>query len=575
MPQLLLKPAAFWVACCFSSAVLAQSVPPDVGRAGIDAERIQQQEQQRLKQERERQLQQRKPVGIDPNSLPKTATPVPGLGANCRNMDKIVINGAANFPQAEQDKLLAQYVGKCLGVADIEKLMAAITAYYVGHGFITTRVYVPSQDLSGGRLELLVLEGVVEQIRLKDAAQGPLALQSAFPSVQGRVLNLRDIEQGLDQLNRLASNNAKMQILPGSKPGSSVVEIDNEAKPRFKINAGYDNQGSNSTGKHQAGLGVSLDNGLGWGDFFSYMHRQAVPGERDRRYSDSDSLSYVLPYGYYTLSVNGSKSHYASRIMTPSGREFGISGDATNAAVKLERVCFRNQSTRINLATSLSAKDSKNYLAGELLAVSSRKLSVFDLDANLTTGLWGGVLGLDLGWAHGLQAFGALRDGAGLPDSAPRAQFDKIKYGISYSHPFKLADFDGAVSSQLSGQRAQDSLYGSEQILIGGIYSVRGFNSLTFSGDHGYLWRNEASLRVPLKLMQQAALLKPFLALDHGHVSSRTGGAAGGSLTGMALGFSLNLGPASWELFNSRPLSVPRGAQREGSATYFRLALSM
>ncbi len=577
MPHFLLKPGAFWLACCFTSAsVLAQTASPDAARARQDAERIQQQEQQRLQQEREREQQKRNPGGIDPKTLQPPVNKAPSLGANCRDMPQIVINGAANLPSAEQQKLLAPYLGKCLGVAEIERLLAAITAYYIERGFITTRVYVPSQDLSKGRLELLVVEGVVEKILLKDnAAERNVALATAFPALTGRVLNLRDIEQGLDQINRLASNSAKMQVLPGSKAGGSVVAIENETKPRFKFNASLDNQGSSSTGKRQAGLGMSLDNALGWGDFFSYMHRQSVPADRARRYSSSDSLSYVLPYGYNTLSLNASRSHYASTIMTPLAREFGISGDANNASIRFERVLFRNQRSRFNLAATLTAKDSKNYLAGELLNVSSRKLSVLDLDANLSTGLAGGVLGLDLGWARGLQAFGALRDVADLPDDAPRAQFGKFKYGVSYSHPFKLAGKDGAFSSQLTGQRAQDGLYGSEQILIGGIYSVRGFSNQSLSGDHGYVWRNDVSVRLPMQILSQSATVKPYLALDHGHVSSRASGVPGGSLSGMALGCTLTVGPATWEIFNSRPLSVPQGMPREGSATYFRLALSI
>jgi hemolysin activation/secretion protein len=282
-----------------------------------------------------------------------------------------------------------------------------------------------------------------------------------------------------------------------------------------------------------------------------------------------------LPYGYNTVSANVSRSRYASTIMTPMQREFGISGDADNASVRFERVMFRNQSSRFNLAATLTTKDSKNYLAGELLAVSSRKLSVAELDASFSTGWAGGVLGADLGWAHGLRAFSALRDVADLPDEAPRAQFDKLKFGLSYSRPFKLAGKDAAFSSQLAGQHARHALYGSEQILIGGIYSVRGFQNLSLSGDHGYTWRNDVSVRLPLQVMNQSVMLKPYLALDHGHVSSRASGVPGGSISGMALGCTLTVAGATWEIFNSRPLSVPQGMQREGSATYFRLALSI
>jgi hemolysin activation/secretion protein len=565
-----------------SVAQVAVPVPPpanqpDAARAAQDAERILQQEQQRQKQERERQLQQRPTSGIDPKSLSGPGSKLPDLGAQCRDIKVFVINGAAHLPESERQKITAKYIGKCLGVVEIERLLSEITLWYVARGFITTRVYLPSQDLTAGQLELLVLEGVVEKISLKDGKGGQqhaISRKHVFPGLEARVLNLRDIEQGLDQINKLASNDAKMDIVPGSKAGASEVVVSNQPKKRFKVNASFDNQGSESTGKRQAGLGVTVDGLFGWNDFFSFTHRQAQPGDRARRFSSSDSLSYWLPYGYYTFSLNASHSRYASAIVTPIGREFGISGESDHAAIKLDKVLYRNQKSRFTLAGTLGTKDSKNYLAGELLSVSSRKLTVLDIDSNLTLGLAGGVLGLDLGYARGLSQFGALRDAANLPDEVARAQFGKIKYGASFSLPLKVASKEGAFSSQLSGQRAQDTLYGSEQILIGGIYSVRGFVDTSFSGDHGFIWRNDLSLRLPLNVWGQATVVKPYLALDHGRVSQKSGGSAA-SLTGAALGVSIQSGVATWEIFSAKPLRVPAGARREAASTYFRLAIAI
>ena len=83
--------------------------------------------------------------------------------------------------------------------------------------------------------------------------------------------------------------------------------------------------------------------------------------------------------------------------------------------------------------------------------VSSRELTVLDLDGNLSTGFMGGALSLDLGYAQGLAAMGALRDAANLPDWAPRAQFSKYKMGFNYSLPFRVFGKDAAFTSQLSG----------------------------------------------------------------------------------------------------------------------------
>ena len=51
----------------------------------------------------------------------------------------------------------------------------------------------------------------------------------AFPDlVKNQAINLRDIEQGIDQINRLSSHNAKISLDPSEKSGYSNVKIENK-----------------------------------------------------------------------------------------------------------------------------------------------------------------------------------------------------------------------------------------------------------------------------------------------------------------------------------------------------------
>ncbi len=64
--------------------------------------------------------------------------------------------------------------------------------------------------MTEGRVETVTLDGHQEK-----------ALKMAFPQAEGQVLNLRDIEQGLEQLNRMSSRALTVDILPGSREGFS------------------------------------------------------------------------------------------------------------------------------------------------------------------------------------------------------------------------------------------------------------------------------------------------------------------------------------------------------------------
>lgn len=560
-----------------SAFPVAAQTPADIQRAQQEAIRIQQQEQLRDQRDRAEALRQRGAVkGLDVGAVPPVKAPE--LGMVCRDIKEIVLTGANTLPESEKAALVAPFLGQCLNVGDFEKLLSRVTAWYINRGYVTTRVYVPQQDLSKGRLELLVLEGTVEKINVLDGGKNSIAVGNAFPGVEGNLLNLRDIEQGLDQINRLLSNSATMDIMPGAKPGSSVVNINNQPKHPWHLTFTYDNQAATSTGNNQFGTTASLDNIFGHDDFASFTHRESIPGDRETTFSDSDSFTYLLPYGYNTMSFGVTRSRYVMTLHTPSGLALRSEGNNKNAFLKFERVVFRDQNSRANLAATITTKQSHNLLASQLLNISSRNLTVLDLDANYTTGVLGGSLGLDLGFARGLNMGGALTDYDLMSDVMPRAQFRKFKYGFTFNRPFRVGPFDAAFSSQLVGQKALDALYGTEQIYITGIYGVRGFVANSLAGDNGYYWRNEVNMKVPTTVIGYPAVVKPFVALDSGRVTSwaqSTFPSPEGSVTGAAAGFSVNVGPATWEFFTSRPLDKPSWMTREGFATYFRVIVNI
>lgn len=112
-----------------------------------------------------------------------------------------------------QHTLVAPWQGQCLGMGKITELLAHISDWYISRGYITSRAFLTEQDLSGGQLNIVVLEGRLEAIRLE--GKTPRMLKMAFPGRVGSILNLRDIEQGMEQINRLRTEPVQIEILPG------------------------------------------------------------------------------------------------------------------------------------------------------------------------------------------------------------------------------------------------------------------------------------------------------------------------------------------------------------------------
>ena len=570
--RVLLSPVC--LAGIMNSAPAFAQTAADIEAAQRQTQIIQRQEQDRLQRDQDEFRRRAERVeGMDTKKLqPKIE--VPAIGVACRDIKIITINGASSIPDWKRKSITGEFINRCLNVGDIERLLAEITKYYVDHGFITTRAYLPPQDLSKGQLEILVIEGVVGQILIEDGNTKSISKLNIFPGVEGSLLNLRDLEQGIDQINRLSSNSAQLDIQPGAKPGTSNVLVRNQPRSPIHFGMAIDNQGSESTGAVQTGLSVTTDNLLGFDEMFSVSHRESTPNNYERQYSDSDNLNLSIPFGYTTLSLGTSHSRYASLIRVPSGLELISSGTNKIDNVRLDRVMYRDQSTRASLAATLTTKAAQNYLDQQLLRVSSRNLTVLDLDSNINTSFAGGVLSLDLGYAQGLNSMGALTDMDNLPDWAARAQFSKFKTGFNFTRPFRMLNKEAGFTSQLSAQKANNTLYGSEQIAIGGLYSVRGFVKNTLSGDDGYYLRNEIFIRQPVSIGDQTVSTRIYLGYDTGQVNNRTANIPEGRLAGMVVGISANWRGATWDFFNTRPLSMPDSMIAESSQTWFRVAYS-
>jgi hemolysin activation/secretion protein len=557
----------------FSSQLLAADVD-DINDATRQLQRIQQEQQLKQQLQYEEDLKSSKPPANFDVPIEEIKPSIPS--AICIEIDKIQIVGTKKLTLKDFESVLESYQLRCLNVSDIERLMAEVTAIYIQKGYITSRVYLAEQDLQGGILILKVVEGELEKVEVKDNDTNSISVFNVFPGKVGEPLNLRDIEQAVDQINRLQSNNVTMSIAPGTLAGQSILTLENQISKPWKVNLSHDDYGSESTGDKQGSVNFSLDNPLGFNDFLSLTHNRTTPYDGDIKGSKSSSLTYVVPFGYNTLSLNGSRSNYSSPLNLASGAILISSGTSDNLSLRLDRSIFRDKKSKWNASSTVTNKETKNYIGGEFLSISSRELSVLDIDSTYTHFLSRGFATLTLGYAKGVDWFGSLKDPSGLPSIAPQAQFGKWKYGASYSSNFQLKNQPVSISSRLTGQYSHDVLYGSEAILIGGIYTVRGFSSNSLSGESGFYWRNDITLPVKISpIAGFASSLRGYMGLDHGRISNNSSSVPEGSLTGAAVGLTLSIASLNIDVFTSKALNKPSNMPDENYISYFRLGMSL
>ena len=123
------------------------------------------------------------------------------------------------------DEYLAQFNGQRIGVNGINELLKRINQEIINRGYVTTRVYVGEQDLSKGKFVFSLVPGIVGNIKFRNENTWG-TWHNAVCMKRGSILNIRDIEQTIDNFNNVPSQSADIKIEPGSNEGESNLVID-------------------------------------------------------------------------------------------------------------------------------------------------------------------------------------------------------------------------------------------------------------------------------------------------------------------------------------------------------------
>ncbi|SEO22000.1 ShlB/FhaC/HecB family hemolysin secretion/activation protein [Pseudomonas sp. NFACC39-1] len=474
---------------CLSPLTLAHAAPTP-GETDLIRER-----QNRLLEEQRRRLEELKEL---PGKEAKSAQPTAPADARCFPIKTIELKGADSLSAGERERLLKPYIGQCLGVTQLNELLKVITDHYIEKGLVTSRAYLPQQDLSGGHLQVLVVEGRLEGLKGAENSQlSDRELTMAFPGKTGELINLREIEQMVDQLNRLPSNQAKMELTPGKNVGGSEVRVTNEAQKPWRAGLSRSNDGQRSTGEQQWGSSFEWDSPLGLAD--QLMLRGGHDAMTDHQHTSRNAMLYYnLPFGWWNLSYTYSQSEYRSQIPA-NGFNFKQTGDSQNHQLRVERVVHRDALSKTSLNTGLAYLRSNNFIEDSKLDVSSNRLSEGQFGINHGRRVGSAFVNLDLGVQQGIGAFDAQGDHDPGPGQAD-ARYRKYTATVSYLQPFKLWGESFSFSSLMTGQRSEDVLFSPQRMSLGGQSSIRGYKDQSLSGDSGGYWRNDLRWSRPVTL---------------------------------------------------------------------------
>ncbi|WP_315005681.1 ShlB/FhaC/HecB family hemolysin secretion/activation protein [uncultured Selenomonas sp.] len=451
------------------------------------------------------------------------------------------------------ERIARPYKDKELSLSDINKLIHAMNQSLMARGFSTSRIVVPEQNLSSGELRLVLLVGYIGTVRFADGSDA-LYWKNLFPLHEGGILNVRDIEQGIEQAKRLPSQDISVQLLPSDQQQRTDVVLTVKRGKNFYGTISVDDSGLEDTGKLQWYTSIGIDQPFHKNDMLRIGMNLDGACDGYEKGTRGHNISYTYPYGRHTFSFSYQRSKYHQTVESIP-YNFISAGDSNISTLSWDYVLHRSAAMKTSMDIRLRKRNSHNFLNGVELPIQAMHQTSMEVGYAERLYIDRDTLYFRIAHRFGLGWLGAQKE---KPyDDAPKTLYRMWLLDVDFVHPFEFCHRPATFTTSFHGQYTMDDmrLYGVDMISMGNRYTVRGFDGeVTLMGTNGWYLRNELSTRFP---KQKAEL---YFGLDVGAVYGYgTEVYNGHVIAGTVLGLRGAMDALSYDVFAAKPIQNPEG----------------
>lgn len=457
----------------------------------------------------------------------------------------IIILGNAALPDSNYQAALESYFGMDASEEMLARLLNEIAQIAKDEGYSYATSAIAPGGALGGVWQIVVDEGRVDEVRVEGYANARAlailrGLEGGFahrPALERALLQIGDIPAV-----RLRSAKFHREGEGQSARGVLVVGLE-RVDASYRIEA--DNYGTDSFGPWRARLSTWQTDVLTSSDELSAAIR-LNPVDLDELLFFSASYGVEVTAGGPRVELAGSVGN-----TVPGGafRGSDLTGDSSRLALSVTQALIVTRNARLWGEAQVA------YLAIEQEALDTILRS--DTVVTAAVGLRGQMnfgdtrVRAGLRYERGLDLLGATRRGALL---ASRSDGDGVFSKLEGWLDARL-DINSRVEAYLlaRGQLADRPLLASQELALGGAYSVRGYDFSEVLGDEGLYGLAELRYRVPTQGIPLDAL-QFYAFADGGYVADIGRAGGGGSLFSAGPGLRARLGPLNLELESAFPL---------------------
>jgi hemolysin activation/secretion protein len=435
-----------------------------------------------------------------PASEPEAAPPAPDDSQIQIEVRQIEVVGSTVFDETDFAPVVQPFEGRSLTREELITVADAITQLYLDRGYITSRAVVADQTVTDGIVQIVVVEGSLENIEI----QGTEQVNSSY--VRDRIqlgattpLNQANLE---DQLRLLRLDplfdNVEASLRAGSGLGQSILTVRvTEADP-FVSNFSIDNYSPPGIGSERIGIDLRYRSPTGLGDELGAAYYRSTTGG-----SNILDFSYRVPLNPMngTLQLRYSPTNYR---VTDSEFEFlDIEGNSDLYEVSFRQPLVRSPREEFALSLGFSHQDGQTFISDVPRPFQfgpdeqgRSRTSVIRFGQDYVRRDVRGAWALRSQFSLGVDLLNATINPEPIPDG-------RFFSWLAQAQRVQVLNPDNLLIVQADMQLTPDSLLPSQVFVIGGGQSLRGYRQNVRSGDNGFrlsvenrttLERNEAGI---------------------------------------------------------------------------------
>ena len=453
---------------------------------------------------------------LPPVTIPAQAAPRDVLAGQV--LQRVQFHGNRVIAAEELEKVAGPWLGKSVGVADLESLRLELTRHYIGKGYINSGALLASTALAeGGVVTFDIVEG-----RLTDIRTGGLdGLDPEY--VKAKLLPDPDAAFNVDRLRENFQlllddplfTRINAQLAPGQKPGESLLNLEMQRARPYHLTVQLNNYRPSSIGEETLGVTGGVRNLTGRGDALEGYVQKPLEGDQAYR----SGFTWQMPLNYAGTGLTLQADDGESMVIEEPLRAINIRSLLTSWEAGLSQTLLDRLNHRLAIGVNYLSRVNKTYLdgvpfsfvAGEPDGVTRAKTVKFWQEYTYRSERQ--VLALRSTFAH---TRNNLQQIAGLPTNVQPADSYSMWLGqAQYVH--KLTDEGTQFITRLVVQDTSHKLLSMDGMSIGGVATVRGFRENQMIRDKGYVGNFELDIPVMKNSDSHSVNLIPFLDYGRGH----------------------------------------------------------